>query len=46
MRETYDCAVDGEMLKLLAIALAESLCSKCNLRNSLNFRMDSLSAGT
>ena len=39
-------AVDGEMLKLLAIARADSVCSKCSLRNSLNFRMDSLSAGT
>ncbi|MDP3238006.1 MAG: hypothetical protein Q8N26_34765 [Myxococcales bacterium] len=39
-------AAAGVVSELLAIARADSLCSKCSLRNSLNFRMDSLSAGT
>ena len=34
------------MLTLLAIARPDNLVSKCSLKNSLNFRMDSLSAET
>jgi hypothetical protein len=33
MRDRYPCAVNGEMLTLRAIALADSLFSQCNLRS-------------